>query len=190
MIGDVVGHGVSAATIMGQIRTAIRSYALLRLRPGELLERVSQLCATQFGVNFATCLYAVYRPDSDTLTVANAGHLPAVIISPGGELVQIAEATAQPLGVGRTFPEREAAFPPGATLVLYTDGLVEIRTRDLDDGVKTLLEALPAINAAPLIGVAIDEMINKLTDGRHDDDIAFLHAHRRSPSPDQTCDRG
>lgn len=149
VIGDVVGHGVAAATIMGQIRTAIRSYALLDLAPSDVLERVSRLCATWFGVNFATCLYAVHQPGTDELVIANAGHLPAVIISPDGGITQVGEAIAQPLGVGGEFPERHTPFPPGATLVLYTDGLVETRNRDLTEGIDNLLEAYPQSGPTP-----------------------------------------
>ena len=82
------------------------------------------------------------------------------------------------MGVGREFPEQEIDFPPGSDLILYTDGLVEVQGRNLDDGIERLLEAVPSIVSAPVPATTIDEVIKQLTDGRHDDDIAFLHVHR------------
>ncbi|MEV6620985.1 SpoIIE family protein phosphatase [Amycolatopsis sp. NPDC051106] len=183
VIGDVVGHGVTAATIMGQIRTAIRSYALLELAPSEVLRNVSQLAAGLFDASFVTCFYAVHDPGRRNLTYANAGHLPAVLIAPHGEVQQIGEALAQPLGVGSEFPQRMTAFPPGVDLVLYTDGLVESRTRDLTVGIEWLLEGITRVREAPDREAAWDELISELTLGRHDDDIALIHVHRHLDPP-------
>ncbi|SFW87432.1 PP2C family protein-serine/threonine phosphatase [Amycolatopsis australiensis] len=179
VIGDVVGHGVTAATVMGQVRTAIRCYALLGLPPSEVLRDVSALTGGLFGESFVTCFYAVHRPDEGTLTYANAGHLPAILIRPDAGPEQIGEALAQPLGVGAEFPQRTTAFPRGADLVLYTDGLVESRTRDLTLGVEWLLAGIPAVLAAADPGPAWDKLIDELTHGRHDDDIALIHVRHR-----------
>jgi hypothetical protein len=179
VIGDVVGHGVTAATVMGQLRTAIRCYALLELPPSEVLRNVSELTGGLFGESFATCFYAVHRSSDDTLTYANAGHLPAVLISPGGRPEQLGEALAQPLGVGSVFPQRTTGFPAGADLVLYTDGLVESRTRDLTLGIEWLLAGIPALLGAADLGAAWDKLVDELTHGRHDDDIALIHVRHR-----------
>jgi hypothetical protein len=185
VIGDVVGHGVTAATIMGQIRTAIRSYALLELPPSELLRRVSLLCSTMFDVSFATCFYALHDPADQTLTYANAGHLPAVLIGPDGTTEEVGEALAQPLGVGTLFPQEMISLPPGTDLLLYTDGLVESRTRDLTQGMEWLLAGLAEVRAAPVAATAIDDLIKQLTGGRHDDDIALLHVRHATAGLDR-----
>ncbi|GHG08353.1 MULTISPECIES: PP2C family protein-serine/threonine phosphatase [Amycolatopsis] len=179
VIGDVVGHGVTAATVMGQVRTAVRSYALLELPPSEVLRNVSELAAGLFGESFVTCFYAVHRPADGTLAYANAGHLPAILIRPGEPPEQIGEALAQPLGVGSVFPQRTAGFPVGADLVLYTDGLVESRTRDLTLGIEWLLAGIPGLLAAADLETAWDKLVDELTRGRHDDDIAVIHVHHR-----------
>ncbi|WP_240490663.1 PP2C family protein-serine/threonine phosphatase [Amycolatopsis vancoresmycina] len=184
VIGDVVGHGVTAATVMGQVRTAIRSYALLELPPSEVLRNVSELTGGLFGESFVTCFYAVHQPSDGTLRYANAGHLPAIMIRPGEPPEQIGEALAQPLGVGSVFPQRTTGFPPGADLVLYTDGLVESRTRDLTLGVEWLLAGIPGVLAAADLGTAWDKLVEELTSGRHDDDIALIHVrHRGEDAP-------
>ncbi|MEV6621596.1 GAF domain-containing SpoIIE family protein phosphatase [Amycolatopsis sp. NPDC051114] len=179
VIGDVVGHGVTAATVMGQVRTAIRCYALLELAPSEVLRNVSALTGGLFGESFVTCFYAVHRPDEGTLTFANAGHLPAILVRPDGAPEEIGEALAQPLGIGAEFPQRTTGFPPGADLVLYTDGLVESRTRDLTLGVESLLAGIPVLLAATDLETAWDKLVDELTHGRHDDDIALIHVRHR-----------
>jgi hypothetical protein len=179
VIGDVVGHGVTAAAVMGQIRTAIRSYALLDLPPSELLRNVSHLTGSLSSSSFVTCFYAVHDPEDDSLTYANAGHLPAVLIHPDGGQEQIGEALAQPLGVGSEFPQQRNSFPPGADLVLYTDGLVESGTRDLDAGIANLLAGLTTVWASADSEAAWDTLITELTGGKHDDDIAIIHVHHR-----------
>lgn len=175
VIGDVVGHGVTAAAVMGQMRTAIRSYALLDLSPGELLRNVSLLAGAMPEPSFVTCFYAVHDPMDGTLVYANAGHLPAVLIRPDGEIEQIGEAMAQPLGVGSDFPQEQTGFPAGTDLVLYTDGLVEGGSRDLTVGIDTFIAALPVLRDHPDVGAACDALIEQLTQGNHDDDIALIH---------------
>jgi serine phosphatase RsbU (regulator of sigma subunit) len=180
VIGDAVGHGVTAAAVMGQARTAIRAYALLDLSPSELLGNVSRLIGSVSTTGtFVTCFYAVHDPVDDCLTYANAGHVPAVLVHTDGTQEQIGEAMAQPLGVGEQFPQRQAAFPPGADVVLYTDGLVESRTRDLDEGIGNLLSGLETVRTAADTAAACDALIAELTGGQHDDDIALIHVHHQ-----------
>ncbi|WP_435118786.1 ATP-binding SpoIIE family protein phosphatase [Amycolatopsis thermoflava] len=179
VIGDVVGRGVPAAAVMGQMRTAIRSYALLDLPPSDVLHNVSQLARTTPGAKFITCLYAVHDPIDDSLTYANAGHLPAVLIAADGSTRQIAEALGMPLGVGEQYPQEQTPFPPGMRLVLYTDGLVESRERELGVGIDELLAELTSLPRDGDLGAACDELIGRLTGGRHDDDVALLYVEHR-----------
>ncbi|QFZ24659.1 protein serine phosphatase [Saccharothrix syringae] len=184
VIGDVVGRGVTAAAVMGQIRTAVRSYALLDLPPADVLAHVSNLADSTPGATFITCLYAVHDPVENTLTCANAGHLPAVLILPDGTARQVGAGLGMPLGVGEVFRQEHTPFPPGASLALYTDGLVENRHRDLTTGIDALVEGLRALAGHLAPEDACDELIHRLTGGRHDDDVALLHVrhvagHRR-----------
>jgi serine phosphatase RsbU (regulator of sigma subunit) len=111
---------------------------------------------------------------------ANAGHLPAVLIAPDGTVTQIGEAMAQPLGVGSDFPRAHADFPPGTDLVLYTDGLVESSgSRDLTVGIDALVAAVPMLHDNPDVDAACDALIEQLTHGRHDDDVAFIHVRHK-----------
>lgn len=175
VIGDVVGHGVPAATIMGQVRTAVRSYALLDLAPSEVLRHVSALLLRFTEPTFVTCFFAVHTAVGE-LVYANAGHLPALLRDPDGTISQLGEAMAQPLGVGREFPQRTAPFPPGADLLLYTDGLVESRSRDLTQGIGWLVEAVGEL-PRPLSSAARDRLVETLTGGVHDDDVALISVH-------------
>jgi hypothetical protein len=177
VIGDVVGHGVPAATVMGQVRTAIRSYALLGLAPSEVLRYVSALLDTFAESTFVTCFYAVHTPEGD-LAYANAGHLPGLMLHADGTTEQLGEAMAQPLGVGHEFPERTTSLPPGSGLLLYTDGLVESRSRDVDQGIAWLCEAVAEL-PRPLTSDACDGLVATLTGGTHDDDIALVYVHHR-----------
>lgn len=182
VIGDVVGHGVPAATIMGQVRTAIRSYALLGLSPSEVLRHVATLLDGFVESTFVTCFYAVHTAGT-CLVYANAGHLPALLFHADGRIDQLGEAVAQPLGVGSEFPEYTATFPPGTDLLLYTDGLVESRSRDVTRGIEWLLAAVAEL-PRPLSAAACDDLIAALTGGDHDDDIALVYVHhagRESP---------
>ena len=180
VIGDVVGHGVPAATIMGQVRTAIRSYAVLHLGPAEVLGHVAALLDGFTDPTFVTCFYAVHT--GQELVYANAGHLPALLLRADGAIEQLGEATAQPLGVGTTFPEQRTTFPPGDGLLLYTDGLVESRSRDLTDGMAWLLAAVAEL-PRPLGPADCDGLVATLTGGEHDDDIALVSVHHRAGEP-------
>ncbi|GLZ39802.1 SpoIIE family protein phosphatase [Actinokineospora sp. NBRC 105648] len=175
VIGDVAGRGVAAAAVMGQIRTAVRSYALLDLPPAEVLRNSAELAHATPNADFITCLYAVHDPADDSLAFASAGHLPAVYLAPDGTPTLIAETMGMPLGVGTTFTERQIDFPPGARLVLYTDGLVESRNGDLNDGIAALVAGLRELPADA--EDALDALIDGLTGGAHEDDVALLHVH-------------
>jgi hypothetical protein len=178
VIGDVMGRGVPAASTMGQMRTAVRAYAMLELSPADVLRRASQLAMTMPGQQFVTCVYAVHDPVEGTLTYANAGHPPPAVIGPDGSVHFARDRLGMPMRVGESFEERVLPFPGGSALVLYTDGLVERRGRPLPDGIDQLEDALRRL-VAPLViepSTACDKLIGELTDGAHDDDVALLYA--------------
>jgi hypothetical protein len=175
VIGDVMGRGLRAASLMGQIRTAVRAYARLDLPPGELLRQASQLAAEMTGRQFITCAYAVHDPIDQTLTYANAGHPAPAVIAPSGEVAFLPERLGMPLRVGAVFEERVIPFPAGSAVVLFTDGLVERRGRTLPEGMEALRKALETIDGEDPAS-ACDRMIADLTSGAHDDDVALLYA--------------
>jgi serine phosphatase RsbU (regulator of sigma subunit) len=184
VIGDVMGRGLTAASTMGQIRTAIRAYALLDLPPGEVLRQASQLAAEMTGRQFITCVYAVHDPVDETLTYANAGHPAPAVIAPDGEISFLPERLGMPLRVGLAFEERVIPFRAGSAVVLYTDGLVERRGRTLPEGMAALRKALQTMDGDP--ASACDRMIADLTGGAHDDDVALLYA-RDDGAPRRVC---
>ncbi|MBV9024416.1 MAG: SpoIIE family protein phosphatase [Streptomycetaceae bacterium] len=139
IVGDVMGHGLLSAAVMGQFRTAVQTMAALDLPPAQLLRHLDNL-AQRLGVDhLATCIYAVYDPIHRTLTLANAGHIPPVLARYDGrsELLQIPQGA--PIGVGGVaFETVEIPVPDGSWLVLCTDGLVEVREQGIDAGLAAL----------------------------------------------------
>lgn len=141
-VGDVMGKGVHAAAIMGQLRSTIRALARLDVPPAELLAHLDDV-ATSLGDSIATCVYAVCDARRGECELSSAGHLPPVLVQPDGtsELVELDNAV--PLGVGGVpFRSRRLEFAEGATLALYTDGLVEERRRPIDAGLRFLTRLL------------------------------------------------
>ncbi|WP_430378809.1 SpoIIE family protein phosphatase [Streptomyces sp. B1-3] len=184
VVGDVMGKGVRAAAVMGQIRTACRAYARLGLAPSEVLEHLSVLVDDIAPGCITTCVYAVLDPAEDRLRAAVAGHLPPVLRDPQGRVRFLDERVGPPLGVGRRrYPQQEIPVPPGSRLLLYTDGLVERRGRPIDDGLRSLRELL----AGPVgeIEADCDSWLDTLADGQHDDDIAMLYLHRPEDASQQ-----
>ncbi|MEV4281979.1 ATP-binding SpoIIE family protein phosphatase [Actinoplanes xinjiangensis] len=183
VMGDVMGRGVGAAAVMGQIRTAVRAYAALDLPPDEVMRHVSDLARTMPGHQFITCVYAVHDPVNSTLSYANAGHLPPAIVAPDGTVTFLRERLGLPLRIGTRFLQRQVDFPPGSGLALYTDGLVERRDRPVDDGIDELGHALRELATRPdtEADVACDKLIHQLTGGHYDDDVALLYARNTHP---------
>ena len=143
VIGDVVGHGISAAALMGRLRTALHSYAIEGHGPGRTLELVDRFVQSLDESAMATAAYAVFDTYTSTLTYATAGHLPPVVVS--GSDARVLDVTpAPPLGAfpyGRC-PEHELSLESGEILVLYTDGLVERRGIPLSTGIEALATAV------------------------------------------------
>ncbi|OAR23944.1 PAS sensor protein [Streptomyces sp. ERV7] len=184
VIGDVMGRGVRAAAVMGQLRTAVRAYARLDLPPHEVLQLLDGLAAEIDASQIATCVYAVHDPNEGRLDYASAGHLPLLVRHADGSVHRAADPTGPPLGTGGWLhTSGTIALPPGATAVLYTDGLVERRGEDIDEGVAALERALSGAVGTPQ--VVCDRLIRSLgVTAEHDDDVAVLvlqHPARTGP---------
>ncbi|MGW3653869.1 SpoIIE family protein phosphatase [Streptomyces sp. NPDC000878] len=187
VIGDVMGRGVRAAAIMGQLRTAVRAYARLDLPPHEVLQLLDGL-ATEIDANqIATCAYAVHDPNEGKLVYASAGHLPILVRDESGAVQRADEPTGPPLGTGG-WMHASGSIPltPGSTAVLYTDGLVERRNEDLDEGIAALERALSGATGSPQ--VVCDRLVRSAgVTADHDDDVAVLvlqHPARTGPDSD------
>ncbi|MFI8529295.1 SpoIIE family protein phosphatase [Streptomyces aquilus] len=192
VVGDVVGHGLHAAATMGRLRTAVHNFSSLDLPPDELLALLDELVGridqdeTQEGdsapVTGATCLYAVYDPVSRRCTLARAGHPPPALIHPDGSVEFPDVPAGPPLGLGGLpFETIDLELAEGSRLVLYTDGLVEDRERDIDVGLELLAAALERAGETPeeTCQVVLD---SKLT-ARPSDDIALIVARTRALDP-------
>ena len=139
VIGDVMGKGVHAAAVMGQLRTAIRAYTVLELPPRDLIGQLNNLVLDMGDDLIATCTYAVLDQAENTLTVASAGHMPPAFIRSGGGVALLDLTLGPPLGVpGALHQQHQVDFPVGTRMLLFTDGLVENRDRSLEDGLAQL----------------------------------------------------
>ncbi|SNX65833.1 integral membrane sensor protein [Streptomyces sp. TLI_55] len=197
VVGDVVGHGLHAAATMGRLRTAVHNFSSLDLPPDELLVLLDELVGridqdeTQEGdsapVTGATCLYAVYDPVSRRCTLARAGHPPPALIHPDGSVEFPDVPAGPPLGLGGLpFETVDLELAEGSRLVLYTDGLVEDRERDIDVGLELLAAALERAGETPeeTCQVVLD---SKLT-ARPSDDIALIVARTRALDPGRVAE--
>ncbi|MEV7996912.1 SpoIIE family protein phosphatase [Streptomyces sp. NPDC086077] len=174
VIGDVMGRGVRAAAVMGQLRTAVRAYARLDLPPHEVLQLLDGL-ATEIDANqIATCVYAIHDPNEGRLVYASAGHLPILVRDENGTVLRADEPNGPPLGTGGWMhASGSVPLAPGSTAVLYTDGLVERRDADLDEGIEALQRALAGARGTPQ--VICDRLLRSAgVTADHDDDVAVL----------------
>jgi PAS domain S-box-containing protein len=181
VVGDVMGRGVSAASVMGQLRAATRAYARLALPPATLLRYLDELVREIGEDQIVTCIYAVFDPADRALRFANAGHLPPIVATPdrGAQVVDGQENP--PLGAGPfTLLEHEVRLPAAARVVLYTDGLVERRGHDLEVGVKTLAEHLADLSG-PMHGMP-EKLVSAMLPHGPDDDVAILLAQVDPPA--------
>lgn len=187
VIGDVMGRGVRAAAVMGQLRTAVRAYARLDLPPHEVLQLLDGLASEIDASQIATCVYAVHDPNEGSLVYSSAGHLPILVRDENGTIHRAEEPTGPPLGTGGWLhTSGSVPLGPGSTAVLYTDGLVERRSEDIDEGVASLERALAGATGTPQ--VVCDRLIRALgVTADHDDDVAVLvlqHPARTGPDAD------
>ncbi|WP_435823841.1 SpoIIE family protein phosphatase [Kitasatospora aureofaciens] len=197
VVGDVVGHGVHAAATMGRLRTAVQNFSTLDLPPDELLGHLDELvahldqetaaAAGGLAITGATCLYAIYDPSTATCALARAGHPPPAVVHPDGTAELLDLPSGPPLGLGgMPFEAAEVRLPPGSDLVLYTDGLVEDRTRDIGAGLDVLTSVLSRPGRSPQ--EICEAVLDALLPARQSDDIALLVARTRVLEPDRTAE--
>jgi PAS domain S-box-containing protein len=197
VVGDVAGHGIHAAATMGRLRTAVRTLADIDLDPRDLLTRLDDVVTriadeedlvpdSEDADLSATCLYAVYDPVSRGCTLARAGHPPPAVVCPGvaAEFLDVPACPVLGLG-GQAFEETEVVLPEDSLLVLYTDGLIESRQRDIDTGLTAMREVLNDLRprpyghpppAAPWLESVCDTVLKALLPDRAEDDAALLIA--------------
>lgn len=189
VIGDVMGHSMASAAIMGQLRTTVQTLAGLDLSPDEILHHLDEQAERLGSDHTATCVYAMYDPVLHRLLISNAGHLPPVLLHPDGTTEVVELPPGAPIGVGSGgFESVELAAPAGSVLLLYTDGLVESRDADFMTGVDRLCERLRhgVTDAAvtPSLQALCDRALGALGGVSRDDDIAILAARFEGILPD------
>ena len=177
VVGDVVGRGLTAATAMGQLRSAVRALAGAGCRPAEILGHLDTFVEQVEDAHFATVAYAEVDPASGAVTLASAGHMPPVLFGPGRAPELFMEGRSTPLGVpvpGRPRAEASFTLAPGASFVLYTDGLVERRTEVIDAGLERLLATIRALpDTAPArLADRLPELL--IEQGAQRDDVCLL----------------
>ncbi|WP_236652334.1 PP2C family protein-serine/threonine phosphatase [Streptacidiphilus neutrinimicus] len=183
VVGDVTGHGLRAAVMMGQLRTALRAYAVAGDGPGTLLAKLHAFIHHLDQELYATAVVARIQPGEPTVTWAAAGHPPPLLLGPGDHVRLLEEKSGPMLGLPlqRPFEEYTAPFPPGSTFLLYTDGLVERRAEGIDLGIDRLGRALAALDVSGLsdgLEDAADLLLTPmLADHEGEDDVCLLLCH-------------
>jgi hypothetical protein len=179
----VMGHDVTAAAAMGQLRSVLRSYAYEGSSPSVVLDRMDRLVQGFGMAEVATAIYGrlILDHGNGKLLYSNAGHLPPLLRHPGGRVERLDRGTHHLIGVlppdQGSRGEAAAALPAGALLLLYTDGLVETRTRSFDDGIDLLAAALAAVQDDHTPAQICDALLEALVSGDPEDDAAVLAIH-------------
>ncbi|MFJ9431322.1 SpoIIE family protein phosphatase [Streptomyces sp. NPDC101490] len=182
VIGDVMGHGIHAAAVMGQLRTAVRTLARHDIPPVRMLSSLDAVVADLGEDTMATCVYAVHDPADGGWTIARAGHPPPAVATPDGTVTFLDGPPGTPLGTGaHDFGAETVGLPAGGLLVLYTDGLIEARDRDLDEGMRQLGRALRHPDR-PLDALC-DDILSRLLAAPAQDDVAILLARTARSIP-------
>ena len=173
-IGDVVGKGAQAAAYMGELRSALRVYALEGVGPAEALARLGRFVDLQRG-QMTTLVYAIVDPSDSRICIARAGHPYPLLVHPERGAIYLTSASGPPLGIGEldNFTEQEASFEVGSTLLLYTDGLLERRGKQITESESTLAEIAHASRSNP--EMLCDNVVRRFLRGlRSEDDVALL----------------
>ncbi|CCH31635.1 SpoIIE family protein phosphatase [Actinosynnema sp. NPDC047251] len=176
VVGDCVGRGLKAAAVMGQLRSACRALLLQEVGPARTLMALDHFAASLPGAMCTTVFCGVLNPETGLLTYSSAGHPPAILAHPDGATGLLDQGRSVPLAVrpGAPRPEAECTVPPRATLLMYTDGLVERRRRPLTVGIDEAGEAVQQGREAALDDLASQVMARLAPDGGYDDDVALL----------------
>jgi PAS domain S-box-containing protein len=192
VVGDVMGHGLPEAATMGRLRTAVHTLADLELPPDEIMSHLNDIVGGMAEESYATCLYAQYDSTTQICSVARAGHPPPAVIHPDGSVYFPEVAPDPPLGAAEPpFETFEMMVPDGSLLVLYTDGLVESATREIDDGMAELARLLRAAHEGPgEVAADLERLCDTVTAGllpaEHStaDDAALLIARLHALTDD------
>jgi serine phosphatase RsbU (regulator of sigma subunit) len=175
VIGDVMGHDVRAAAVMGQLRAAVHAYASVGHSPAQVLARLHVMIDELADIDLVTCLCAVYDIGQGSLTIANAGHPPPLTAAPGRPTSVLPLTPGPALGAGTgTYTEQTYDVTPGTLLTFFTDGVVETRGQDIDLGIRRLMSFLDASAHRPLATLARDAVAYMGADHARDDDAALL----------------
>lgn len=196
VVGDCVGRGLPAAAIMGQLRSSARALLINGAEPAVLLDQLDSAASLIPNAYCTTVFLAILDTETGLLQYSNAGHMPAVLTGPEpGTTTLLTDAASVPLAVRRDEPRPQATrvLPPGSTLMLFTDGLVERKHESIDDGIARAADVLAQTMTLPLDTVA-DEMLRELAPaGGYDDDVAMvIYRHHQTPlriESDATADQ-
>ncbi|GLW35390.1 SpoIIE family protein phosphatase [Actinoplanes regularis] len=183
VVGDCVGHGLRAATVMGQLRSACRALLLQDASPAIALRALDRFAALLPGATCATVFCGVLDPETGHLRYSSAGHPPAIIADTDGTTHLLDQGRSHPIGVrpSRPRPEAEHTMPGRATLLLYTDGLIERRRQPLTTGIERATAAIHDGRGTSIEQLATDVMAKLAPAGGYDDDVALLLY--RQPGP-------
>jgi signal transduction histidine kinase/DNA-binding response OmpR family regulator len=183
VVGDCVGHGLEAATVMGQVRSACRALLLRESSPARAVMALDQFADQIPGALCSTVFCGILEPETGRLTYTSAGHPPGIVALPDGRIRLLDEGHAPALAVLPGTPRRDAEYtlPGRATLLLYTDGLIERRRQPIDDGISRAGQALRAGRSAPADDLADELMTGLAPPGGFEDDAALLLY--RHPAP-------
>ncbi|WP_457430709.1 SpoIIE family protein phosphatase [Streptomyces sp. QTS52] len=181
LIGDVMGRGLEAASVMGQLRSAAHALAKTGMQPRQLMQALDAVVADlNVPDQLVTCCYLIIASDAGSVTLCSAGHLPTLVATPGDSARRLLAPVNAPLGVGNILYQQSSAdIPPGATLVLYTDGLIETPGSDIEDEIDKLTTALDdAFTRTDGLDAAADHVLAALLPDAegHDDDVTLLLA--------------
>jgi GAF domain-containing protein len=173
VIGDVMGRGITAAAVMGQLRATARAYASAQLTPADVLSHMDGAVTRLEQAQITTAAVAILDIPAHTLTIASAGHLPPLLLHPTEGAGYLSVEPGPPLGAGTPdYPQTTVSLPPGSMLLLFTDGLVEDRHRPVDAGMEELQKAaMDATDPEDLCDRALRTIAH---DDRDEDDTAML----------------
>ncbi|WP_432027680.1 SpoIIE family protein phosphatase [Streptomyces sp. 1222.5] len=196
VVGDIVGHGLQAAVTMGRLRTAVLNFSSLDLTPDELLGHLDEMVTRldtptaheddRAPLTGATCLYAIYDPVGGHCTLSRAGHLAPAVVDPEGRVTFPDLPLSPPLGVGgHPFETGELDLPEGSRLVLFTDGLIESRDRDIDEGLDMLRSTVAHADQTP--EETCRALMTTMLPEHPSDDVALLVARTRLLDPSRVA---